>query len=763
MNAVDRLVEALERYGCNPRSGSASCPAEGHFPDKNPSLSYGQGREGAVVTCQRGCPVEDVLRPLWMTTADLFDEPRSNGSSDETWTPAGPAVAVYDYCDAAGRRVFRVTRTADKKFRQCRPDPTEKSGWKWSIKDVARPLPLYHLPKVLKAVAAGDRIVLCEGERDVLTLERLGFTGTTKAMGAGGIKWEEIDLAPLAGARVIVLPDHDADGTKYALGFLEAIGNRADVRIVNLPGLSDKQDVSDWAEAGGTAEQLEELVAGNGASPDEWPEILELSDSGPVEAFPSEELPPRVRAMVEAVAASSATPIDFPAGVALGAIAAIASRAVSIRPTRGDWKPPANIYFCAVLPSGEGKSPVHRELLGPLHEIEKDWQDETREDIVAARTRKTVAEQVAEKATKDAGTGKGSLAVAITLAQDADAIVVPPTPRLLTMEPTPEALLRICAAAGGTIAVVSDEGGDVFQLTARYSASGAANLGIYVSGFEGRPYVSDRASREPVTIERLVLSLVLAIQPGVLDDLAREKANRDRGFLARFLFCLPASHVGSRPTRRPEVPAEIREDWNGLLRRLADEVKSRSGPVVLELDDEAQEDWHTWCSTVEPRLHPDTGDLRHCVDWGSKAQAHVARLTALLHVAGEQPLETPVVADTLWSAITLWEYFTTHAKRAFATMIEAEELRIARKILRWIERAGVEQFTQREAHRGVEGGIVSNTDDLKKGLAALADRGYIRLLPAIASVLSANLVGRPIGPSYDVNPSLRTDNTDKTS
>jgi hypothetical protein len=97
----------------------------------------------------------------------------------------------------------------------------------------------------------------------------LGFTGTTKPIGSGGIKWEEIDLAPLAGARVIVLPDHDAPGTKYALGFLEAIGTLADVRIVHLPGLSDAEDVSDWAEGGGTAEQLEEFVAGNGASPDE--------------------------------------------------------------------------------------------------------------------------------------------------------------------------------------------------------------------------------------------------------------------------------------------------------------------------------------------------------------------------------------------------------------------------------------------------------------------------------------------------------------
>ena len=161
----------------------------------------------------------------------------------------------------AGASCSRVTRTADKQFRQCRPDPTAKSGWAWNLKGIGRPLPLYRLPKVLKSVAAGNPVFVCEGEKDVGAVERLGFTVTTKAGGAGGVKWEKVDLTPLHGARVIVLPDHDSAGTKYALGLLEAIGDRAAVRIVHLPGLSDGGDVSDWVEAGGTREQLEAMVS----------------------------------------------------------------------------------------------------------------------------------------------------------------------------------------------------------------------------------------------------------------------------------------------------------------------------------------------------------------------------------------------------------------------------------------------------------------------------------------------------------------------
>src|SRR5262249_45118518 len=38
-------------------------------------------------------------------------------------------------------------------------------------------------------------------------------------------------------------------------------GKAASVRVVNLPGLPPKGDVSDWLAAGGTREQLEKLVA----------------------------------------------------------------------------------------------------------------------------------------------------------------------------------------------------------------------------------------------------------------------------------------------------------------------------------------------------------------------------------------------------------------------------------------------------------------------------------------------------------------------
>ena len=84
--------------------------------------------------------------------------------------------------------------------------------------------------------------------------------------------------------------------------------------------------------------------------------------------------------------------------------------------------------------------------------------------------------------------------------------------------------------------------------------------------------------------------------------------------------------------------------------------------------------------------------------------------------------------DTLWSAITLWEYFTGHAKKAFSVMRETDEMRVARKLLRWVERTDAAQFSKREAWKGIEGGYVKTMEDVASALKMLSDRGYLRRL-----------------------------------
>ena len=69
-------------------------------------------------------------------------------------------------------------------------------------------------------------------------------------------------LGRLRHRHVVLLPDNDASGQKYAAEVgRDLAGKAASLRLLELPGLPAKGDASDWVDAGGTADQLRHLAA----------------------------------------------------------------------------------------------------------------------------------------------------------------------------------------------------------------------------------------------------------------------------------------------------------------------------------------------------------------------------------------------------------------------------------------------------------------------------------------------------------------------
>jgi len=206
--AFERVLGALERHGSRVtgtgRQRAAQCPAH---DDRNPSLSITDGNDRVLIRCHAGCDTDDVLAEIGLTRADLFDrdDRQQYRSGDDQWTPAGPAVAVYSYTDERGEVLYQVTRTADKQFRQRRPDPSKRSGWDWSTRDVR--MVLYRLPAVLAAPDSAC-IFLVEGEKDVHALEAAGEIATCSPRGAG--KWRPEYAEAFAGRDVLIVADRDA-------------------------------------------------------------------------------------------------------------------------------------------------------------------------------------------------------------------------------------------------------------------------------------------------------------------------------------------------------------------------------------------------------------------------------------------------------------------------------------------------------------------------------------------------------------------------
>lgn len=202
---------------------------------------------------KHGCDFKEALEEL-ARIAGL------NGDRPQAQKPR--IVKTYDYVDPEGRLLFQVCRTQPKSFRQRRPDPQNPSKWVWNLRGVAR-VP-YRLPELLQA----GELAICEGERDCDALAALGVTATTCPGGAG--KWRPEFNQLFQGKKVAIFPDNDDPGRIHAQDIARNLHGKASVvKVVELPGLSEKGDISDWIAAGGTWEQLSELVK---AAPEWTPE-----------------------------------------------------------------------------------------------------------------------------------------------------------------------------------------------------------------------------------------------------------------------------------------------------------------------------------------------------------------------------------------------------------------------------------------------------------------------------------------------------------
>lgn len=155
----------------------------------------------------------------------------------------GKITATYNYLDANAKLLFQVCRIEPgkngklKDFRQRRPGKNGK--WNWNLEGI-EPV-LFQLPDVLKA----KEVIICEGEKDALNLKNFGFTATTCPMGAG--KWRNSYNESLKGKHIILIPDNDNPGREHMAKIGASLnGNSASLKLLNIPGLPSKGDVSDF-------------------------------------------------------------------------------------------------------------------------------------------------------------------------------------------------------------------------------------------------------------------------------------------------------------------------------------------------------------------------------------------------------------------------------------------------------------------------------------------------------------------------------------
>jgi hypothetical protein len=475
-----------------------------------------------------------------------------------------------------------------------------------------------------------------------------------------------------------------------------------------------------------------------------------------VPAFPVEVLPGWLGEFVAVVATATQTPPDLAGMLALAVLATVAAGAVEVEPRPG-WREPLCLFVAVGMDAGARKSSVFSALTRPVADFERDQAAAALPSITETATLRRIADQAA--ATAEAAAGRAPVsqqeearAEAIARAAEAANITVPPVPRWLVDDATPEALAGLLAVYG-RIALLSPEG-DVFdQMAGRYNQAAGPNLGVYLKGHAGDLLKVDRRGRPPEYVERPCLTIGLAVQPEVLRGLAGRPGFGGRGLLARFLYSLPESLVGYRQPGAPPVPATAADRYTLELHALAASLAvpaGDGGPAVLALDQAAGELLLAFEQDLEPRLAAGSGDLAHLAGWAAKLAGATCRIAGLLHLASHlrDGWASPITGDTFAGAARLAGYLVEHARAVFDLMGADPRVDDARWLLDWIARTGQVQFTRRDAHQAARGRF-RKAGDLEPALNLLEEHGYLRRVDADPAGPRG---GRPPSPRFLVNP-----------
>ena len=224
---AEDIATNLGRAYRSGRGWCACCPAH---DDHNPSLSITDREGGGVlVHCHAGCSQDTVIAAL--RERDLWPGGSVSHASSGNGTKSAVRKTPYPYHYQSGAlacEAVRVDGPHGKGFYIRQPDNGK-------LQAPPPPYPLFRLPEL---ISHPERPVLVvEGEKTALSAATLLPEYCVVTSLGGSKAAEKSDWNPLKDRQVVIWPDADEPGAKYAEDVAEqcrTVG-AADVRIVSLP------------------------------------------------------------------------------------------------------------------------------------------------------------------------------------------------------------------------------------------------------------------------------------------------------------------------------------------------------------------------------------------------------------------------------------------------------------------------------------------------------------------------------------------------
>ena len=292
------------------------------------------------------------------------------------------------------------------------------------------------------------------------------------------------------------------------------------------------------------------------------------SAEAPINDFPLDALPPRMREMVEATAGQLQVPSALPACCALSSVSAALGPGLEIQTTHGRTMR-GNIFVAAGVPSGVGKTETFNAILEPIYNLQKALEAEAEKRKPRLEVDNLVLDAQIKRLKRDIIEHAESGVEAPGLRERLAALLderrhQPVTPRIVCEDCT-SAALEALLERNAMLSASDEAGGSILaNLLGRFTKSSDEN--IFVRAYSGgRSGGVDRISRMSLRVDRPCLTVLWLMQPNKLHALYAHKGFREDGLLARVLTCRIDAQPQPDESDDAAISSSIKHNWQLLL------------------------------------------------------------------------------------------------------------------------------------------------------------------------------------------------------
>jgi|GEM_PF-469765 len=611
----------------------------------------------------------------------------------------GPHSAQWTYTDADRAPVGVIVRW-DRDGGKKEIRPVSLNDGRWALCGMAVPRPLYRRP----TLAAADRVYVTEGEPAAHAAVACGLVVTTSAHGSKSAA--KTDWLPLAGREVVILPDHDQAGERYAadVARLALAAGARPVRIVRLVDL--------WAEmpVGGDLVDLVEHRGRHAAALSALHTAIEsLADATESEAlaqaapaipvftpFPVDVLPDPIRSFVIGAAKSIGCDAAFVALPLLSALASAIGNTRRIELKRG-WTEPPIVWTAIVGESGTHKTPAFKAAMKAIRKAQAQAFKEHQAALAQWETEHLRYEAELTAWKRDAAKKRGRNGDDRHTVDPPEKLAAPIARRYIVSDTTTEALAPILLGNPRGVLLARDELAGWIGSFDRYAKAGkaGADSAHWLSMHNGEALTIDRKTGIPPTIYVPSASVSIAgeIQPCILSR-ALGREHHENGLLARLLFAMPPRRV--KRWSEAEVDAKTEEAVGAVFDQLFDlapevDEDGDERPRLVTLAEDGKAVWVRFFNEHAREQVNMSGD--EAAAW-AKLEGYVGRLALVVHLArwaaGDATLCDPARVDetSISAGVVLARWFGDEARRVYAILAESDDDRETRWLVELIQRKG---------------------------------------------------------------------------